>query len=314
MAIWKTLRTVYLVFLFFVAAAAAFWGYPLYRYLKNPVTVSAESVGSATPQATAVDSAQETGDAGRAINPRSLLGVNAATIPKFEGMVRRVAPGSAEAWIGLGILYQYKDLLPEALRCYQKAVELEPDHADAHYRLGTAYHAQNRLEDAIAQYNTAIRVKPSYLYAYYGLATVYQLRGNEKEAEALYHDILGINPREYQAYNNLGILYEEQGRFEEALAQYEKAASLNPNDPTVKNNVEMARREIGTEAVSPSVTAKAPAPTPPLFSPEHVSTIFLKNKRVMSGEIVSRDAGGIWFRIDEGVKVYFSNQEIERVE
>ena len=150
MSVWKVLRAVYSVFLLGVVAVAIFWGYPIYRYLRNPVSAltQAESPSASAPA-----------DPGRSMDPRSLFGVNPAMIPKFETIVGRLAPHSAEARVGLGILYQYKGLLTEAARCYQKAIELDPNQPDAHYRLGTVYQSRNRLDEAAAEYEATMRAR-----------------------------------------------------------------------------------------------------------------------------------------------------------
>ncbi len=248
MRISKVLKSVYLFFLASVIVLAFLWGLPIYRYLKNPVQPPAmEAEQKMDPQLEAAIAAASLAPEEKTMDPRSLLGVNPAMIPKFESIVQRVAPDSAPAWVGLGILYQYKNRLEDAQRCYRKAIELDPEFPDAHYRLGTAYQAQHKLLDAITEYRAAMRVKSNYLFAYYSLAAVYQEQQKNEDAIWLYHEILRMDPKQYQAHNNLGIIFEGKGQYEQALKEYARAAALNPHDPTVENNLKMAQRELGSD-------------------------------------------------------------------
>lgn len=323
---WKAALRVYLLLLLLLAVLAVFWALPVVRFLQKPVTAPA-ATGADNPDGPV---GQEGAGPHRGVDPRSLLGVHESMIPKFEGMVQRVAPDSAEAWTGLGILYQFKDKFDEAERCYVKAIELNPDLPDAHYRLGTVHHARNELFEAISAYKAAMRARSGYLNAYYSLAAVYQSEGKFDDAAWLYREILRMDPKQYQAHNNLGILHEERGEFAEAVKSYAKAVELNPRDPVVLENLEQAKREFGTELRMPPVNQPPPAakrqdgPVPPEgragapprapFRPEMISTLRLKNGRTMSGEVVSRDAKGVWFRIDEGTEMFVSNEEIGRIE
>ena len=308
----------YLVFLAGFVCVVALTAYPIYQYLRHPVTV-VEPEPEAAPSASAPTSWAVMV---RKMDPHSLLGVSPEMIPKFEEMVQRVAPGSAKAQVGLGILYQYKGLHEKAVERYRKAIELDAALPDAHYRLGTAYYAMGRPTDAESEYQEAMRIQSDYLYAYYSLAALQQQRGRGEEAETLYKKIIEMKPGEYQAHNNLAIVLEERGLYEESRAEYEKAASMNPSDPVVKENLRRARQEMPGPAVvpapePPSEAPKKSEPSKPLpfkniFKPKTLTAVLLKNGQRLSGEVTREDARGFWFRMDEGTDVYIGRDEVAK--
>jgi superkiller protein 3 len=60
----------------------------------------------------------------------------------------------------LGIALAHCGHLDEAIRHFQKVVEIEPDEAAAHNNLGSALLYCGRVDEAIAQYQRALEIRP----------------------------------------------------------------------------------------------------------------------------------------------------------
>jgi tetratricopeptide (TPR) repeat protein len=77
-------------------------------------------------------------------------------------------PNFAPAHLHLGIAFWAGKQVNDAIACFRKATELDPDGADAHYKLGNALASKidekignpQLLEEAIAELNRAITLKP----------------------------------------------------------------------------------------------------------------------------------------------------------
>lgn len=80
---------------------------------------------------------------------------------KADEILQRLAkltPGDAEVWRMLGKYAMSKELPEEAVRCYKKSVELDPEDPIAAAGLGSAYGRANQDAEAKAQFARAIRL------------------------------------------------------------------------------------------------------------------------------------------------------------
>ncbi len=92
----------------------------------------------------------------------------------------------------LGDVYKKQGNLDKALRCYQKAVHLDPAVAETLISLGNVYHLKGRVADAIACYQKALKLKADSVRALVGLGTIYKELGRTKGAETLYSRSLKV--------------------------------------------------------------------------------------------------------------------------
>ncbi|MFX1433239.1 MAG: tetratricopeptide repeat protein [Promethearchaeota archaeon] len=99
----------------------------------------------------------------------------------------------------------------QAVECFKKIIEMDPNNYRAWYNLGIAYFNLNKTEDALNAYNRALEIKPDYMYCYY----------------------------------NIGLLYEaSNGDLEKALENYEKALTYNEDFVYALQARDMVRRKL----------------------------------------------------------------------
>lgn len=67
-----------------------------------------------------------------------------------------VNPHDAEAQYQLGLIYQQRRQISEAIRRFQSAVAIDPTETDAHYQLGRIAFQQGRVKDALAEFQVVI--------------------------------------------------------------------------------------------------------------------------------------------------------------
>ncbi len=51
------------------------------------------------------------------------------------------------------------------MKCYDKAIELEPNSFDAYFNKGQAFLCNNKFDEAIDCYNKVLEIKPNYTEA-----------------------------------------------------------------------------------------------------------------------------------------------------
>ncbi|CAB3757961.1 hypothetical protein GQ57_08625 [Burkholderia sp. MSh2] len=85
--------------------------------------------------------------------------VRAAALANAQAALAQ-APGDAQAWHRLGMVWEEDHVFEAAVDCYRRATELDP-HADGSYNnLGNCLNVLGRLADAQAAWRTAIELMP----------------------------------------------------------------------------------------------------------------------------------------------------------
>ena len=138
-------------------------------------------------------------------------------------------PDDAVAYNNLGNAYKFKGDLNRAGLYYQKALQANPQYADAHYNLGILYAEHGRYRDAVSAYGKAALLNPVLVEAHFNLGNVLLELGEFNEAIHSYRRVLRIDPDYAEAYNGLGTVYQEQGRLKKALACYKNHMHIKPD-------------------------------------------------------------------------------------
>ena len=94
-----------------------------------------------------------------------------------------IDPSNAGAEYVLGELARETQDLPEAIRHFTKATQLNPTFADAYLGLGMSHLAQKNYAEAVAPLQTAVKLQPENPAAHYGLATAYARTGRKEDAD-----------------------------------------------------------------------------------------------------------------------------------
>jgi DNA-binding winged helix-turn-helix (wHTH) protein/Flp pilus assembly protein TadD len=139
------------------------------------------------------------------------------------------------------------ELLPQALKFFNQAVNIEPNYALAHTGIGSVYvslHNHNLME----REESHIEAKKSLQKALdtnHKLSEVYILKGsielmfewNFSEAESSFNKATELNPNNPDSYHWKSILSICLGRFEDALSLEETAVSLDPTSIRFNENL-----------------------------------------------------------------------------
>jgi len=159
----------------------------------------------------------------------------AAAKEKCQALLRELDNDLAMSWVSLGLVHYSMGKLDDAVRDFNQALRREPLNADAYYGLGRVYEAQKKIPAAEAAHCKAITIRPDRMY-YDELGSLYYHTGRTPEAILAFRKSIELAPDNYQGYRNLGAAYYAQGDLGQAAAQFQKALQVQP-DSTLYGNL-----------------------------------------------------------------------------
>jgi TolB-like protein/Tfp pilus assembly protein PilF len=156
---------------------------------------------------------------------------------------------SAEAHTSLAQVYCYYDLdYPQAIREFQRAIELNPNYATAHQWYGSSgLAALGQFDDAVAEVKSAIALDPLSLVINTDLGNTYYRARRYDQAVDQMRKTLEMDPAFYYAHWNLGSALAAKGALKPAIEEYEKARALN-DDPSMLGLLANAYAKSGNKA------------------------------------------------------------------
>ena len=120
----------------------------------------------------------------------------------------------------------------EAIKCYTKIIEIDPNHKYAHNDRGVYYYRLDRYKEAINNYNKVIELDPIDPYVYYNRGLSYYKLEKYDEAIIDYNKAIALDPTAPCNYGDRGLSYHNLGRYDEAISDFNKAIELDINTNT----------------------------------------------------------------------------------
>jgi protein O-GlcNAc transferase len=125
----------------------------------------------------------------------------------------------------------------DAIRCYEKILELAPRNLDAINNRGNCLTLLAEFAQAIKSYDAVIAARPNDLRAHCNRANALKQLGRAHEALAEYERVLKPDPGNADALYNRGNLFTDLGLPKEAIRDLRRALALNPNDPNTSTSL-----------------------------------------------------------------------------
>ena len=156
-----------------------------------------------------------------------------------------------------GNVYERKEQFEEAIACYQKALQLNPNFAAAYCNLGNVYERKEQFEEAIVCYQKALQLNPNFADVYSNLSGFFTRRGKKGEAETYCKRALQINPDDFITYSNLLLIMNYNGQhnaqniFSEHLKFAKKYEELFASAISPHNNNCIPNRRLKIGYISP---------------------------------------------------------------
>ncbi|GAB6391293.1 MAG: tetratricopeptide repeat protein [Treponematales bacterium] len=132
---------------------------------------------------------------------------------------------------------QMKSNLGEAVACYTRALELDPDCAEARLKRAMLLQVLKRLDEAEADYTWLIERDGADREARSRRAYVYRLAGRYEEGIADFNRLLEREPDRTEYLGGRGHIYLLNEQYEEALADFSRALELEPKNGARLGNI-----------------------------------------------------------------------------
>ncbi len=156
-------------------------------------------------------------------------------------------------------IYASKGNLDEAVRQYNKSLEMNPNNEAAKFGLSAVYvrrgdsaYDEGDYEKSLPLYQQAITLDAKNAGAFAGLGDTYEALGKKTEAQDAYGKALEINPQLSELNYPLGVLQFEKGDFAQAESNFSKSLAADPNNAEAHNylGLSLARQNRQQEAIA----------------------------------------------------------------
>jgi len=162
------------------------------------------------------------GQSGRAV----ALYENALSQDPHEDAIR---DRLADLLVRVGDAFRREERTSEALRCYQRVMQIRPDAVVGWLRSGSSLMSARRHEEAVAVLKEAVRRFPQSLPARLTLGSCLAIARQYSMAEAELRTVIELFPDSADAYATLGGVLLSTGELEESVAVCRAAQEIQPD-------------------------------------------------------------------------------------
>jgi anaphase-promoting complex subunit 3 len=133
-----------------------------------------------------------------------------------------------QAWCAIGNSFSLQREHDQALKCFRRATQIDPQFAYGFTLQGHEYVANEEFEKALDAYRCAVGADGRHYNAWYGLGKVYEKMGKWEIAEQHYRTAAKINPTNAVLVCCIGVVLEKCKKPHDALVMYGHACALAP--------------------------------------------------------------------------------------
>lgn len=155
-------------------------------------------------------------------------------IDLYDHMLRRF-PEVFDIYFAKGLAYGSKDDFAEAVKCFDKTLELNPEFQPAE-EARKVLKKMLKLKPPKEDLKKMILSEPKDAVGFYNKAYALYTAGDKEKALEIYDEALKLKPDLIQALHNKGAILAELKRFDEALLFIDSALSHVPDDPGLLSN------------------------------------------------------------------------------
>ncbi len=140
------------------------------------------------------------------------------------------------AYVYRGLVYFAQENYWYAQADFETALELNPNLSEAVFNLAITQERLKRPKDALKTYNKYLEMQPKSQLGYYNRGNLYLQQKNYKEAIKDFRSVLEIEDRFVDAHNQIALAYFKQKKYQDALTEIRRAAEVNTTNKIVNAN------------------------------------------------------------------------------
>lgn len=129
----------------------------------------------------------------------------------------------------LGALLLEQGREEEAMREFQKALDMDPACSGAHNNIGIVLSGQGKTGDAIIHFLEAAKIDPADPEFRYNIGKTLFHSGQTGEAVAWYREAIKLSPQDAEMRKSLGVALRARGQTGEAIAETRRALDFQPD-------------------------------------------------------------------------------------
>ncbi|KAF2019835.1 TPR-like protein [Aaosphaeria arxii CBS 175.79] len=141
---------------------------------------------------------------------------------------------SPEAWCALGNSFSLQREHDQAIKCFSRATQLDPEFAYAFTLQGHEHLANEEFDKAMLAYRCAISADNRHYNGWYGLGQVFEKMGKYDVAEKHFRAAAQINPTNPFLAVRIGAVLDRMRKTQPALMQYMAAIALDPRSTVAR--------------------------------------------------------------------------------
>ena len=137
-------------------------------------------------------------------------------------------PGSAEAWGKLGMTLDVHGFNEQAILCYQKAADYDPNSFRWQYFWAIAL-KEHGAPEALERFEAASKLNPAYVPFHIRYARALFDAGRLEQSKSAFRTAIGLDPKSAEAYTGLAQIAMQQKQDQAALQFAKEAVAMNPD-------------------------------------------------------------------------------------
>jgi len=158
----------------------------------------------------------------------------------------RFSEKSAQKWNADGKSLKALEKYQEAIICYNRAIELQPQYAKAWFNKGNALRDFGKPKEALVCYDRVIAIEGGKnAVSWYAKGDVLESFRKYSEAIVCYDQAIAINPKYADAWNSKGAALFFSSEYDNALTCFKKAIEIEPKYIPAWNNKGRTLHELG---------------------------------------------------------------------
>jgi tetratricopeptide (TPR) repeat protein len=157
------------------------------------------------------------------------------------------APDRAQDEAALGVKLLGIGTYDQAMRHFDRAIQIWPEYADAYLNRGLAEHAASHRAEALADFDRALSLDASLTRAYNARGQIYLENGDAQQTIRECSKSIQVRPS-VDAYYQRGEAYEKLGEHQKAIADFDAAIAESREAPFAYRARSVAKRNAGDRA------------------------------------------------------------------